>query len=434
MTRWGICLACCCILAIPGIAGDSFPGYTLFAPISLTSTFLVDLAGQVVHEWKSDAPAGNAVYLLPNGHLLRTEAVAPPQGERQFDRGGAGGRVREIAPDGHVVWEFVLSTAERRLHHDVEPLPNGNVLVIAWEAKTRAQALSAGRDPRLLPDGELWPDSLLEVRPIYPTGGEIVWEWHVWDHLVQDRDPRKPDYGVVAEHPERIDVNYPAAGGSADWNHTNSVAYNPLTDQILVSVREWNEIWVIDHSTTSAEAAGTEGGRGGRGGDLLGRMGNPAAYGCGSSQDQTLFAQHDAQWIASGCPGEGNILVFNNGGGDSAASESSVDEIALSLVLGTSSDGCPSTIGELVWRYTAPGFLSQHISGAQRLPNGNTLICEGDDGRLFEVDAAGGLMWEFVNPFATTGPRGIRNEVFKARRYAPEDPGVVSLLAAIGTP
>jgi len=413
--------------------GEAWPGYTLLAPIALPTTYLIDVDGNVVHTWESDAPAGNAAYLLPDGHLLRTEHVAPESG-RTFDRGGAGGRVREIAYDGEVLWEFVLSTSERRLHHDVKPLPNGNILMIAWEAKTADQALAAGRDPSLLKDGELWPDTVLEIRPTPPRGGDVVWEWRVWDHLVQDVDPAKANYGDVATHPELVDLNYVVSGGPADWNHTNSVAYNADLDQIVISVHEFGEIWILDHSTTTAEASGHTGGRYGRGGDLLYRWGNPRTYRAGGSQDQILFGQHDAQWIAADLPGQGHVLLFNNGLGRTGLDLSTVDEVELPL-LPDGSYARPAA-GEAflperpVWRYQANGFYSPNISGAQRLPNGNTLICEGASGHVFEATSAGEIVWDYTNPFSASGPRGPRNEVFKVRRYAPDDPAILQILAA----
>ena len=161
--------------------------------------------------------------------------------------------------------------------------------MIAWEYKTADEAIAAGRDPDLLGDGELWPDHIIEVDP---ETNQIVWVWHIWDHLIQDHDQTKENYGVVADHPELIDVNFGAMpgrlppdelrrlrslgyiGGSPehgpgerhpDWNHTNAIAYNAQLDQIVLTVLGFNEIWVIDHSTTTAEAAGHSGGRGGRG-------------------------------------------------------------------------------------------------------------------------------------------------------------------------
>jgi len=123
----------------------------------------------------------------------------------------------------------------------------------------------------------------------------------VWDHLIQDYDPTRDNYGVVADHPELVDVNgWVEAGKSIHpfWNHMNSIDYNPDEDQIVLSVRGSSELWVIDHSTTSAEAAGHTGGRSGKGGDLLYRWGNPETYDAPGSQ--MLFDQHDAQWIEPG--------------------------------------------------------------------------------------------------------------------------------------
>jgi hypothetical protein len=86
--------------------------------------------------------------------------------------------------------------------------------LIAWERKTREEAIAAGRAPELVGEQGLWPDCLIEVKPTPPEGGEIVWEWHVWDHLVQDLDPARPHYGVIANHPSRINVNPPGWVGA----------------------------------------------------------------------------------------------------------------------------------------------------------------------------------------------------------------------------
>jgi hypothetical protein len=407
----------------------AWAGYTLVAPISLPTAYLIDMEGNVVHTWESDAPTGNAVYLLENGNLLRTEQVVP-EGERKFNQGGAGGRIREIAPDGTVIWEFTLSTSARRLHHDIERLPNGNVLAICWEAKTAEEALAAGRDPTKLQSGELWPDSILEIRPTPPVGGEIVWEWHVWDHLIQDRDPSLANYGDPAEHRERIDLNYCVRNGPKDWNHTNSVSYNEALDQIMVSVHEFNEIWIIDHSTTTREAASSSGGRYGRGGDLLYRWGNPLAYGAGTPQNQALWGQHDAQWI-EGPSGQLRALVFNNGFQRPGPQFSTVDEFVLPILPDGEYErpgiGEPFAPERLAWQYRGEGFYSPNISGVQRLPNGNTLVCQGADGRIFEVTRESVIVWEYVNPHSASSPKGEHAEVFKVRRYALDDPRLAFL-------
>lgn len=412
----------------------AYPGYTLFAPQQYTDTYLIDLDGQLVHHWRSDYLPGNSAYLLPEGHLLRT-ATFDPTGTGPFTGGGAGGRIEEFDWDGNLVWAFELATGDQLLHHDIEKLPNGNVLAIAWEYKTEAEATAAGRQPGTVRQGALWPDCVLEIAPTGSFGGTIVWEWHVWDHLIQDVDPALPNYGDVAEHPERIDINYDLEGrGQADWNHTNGIDYNAALDQIIVSVRQFSEVWVIDHSTTTAEAAGSSGGRGGRGGDLLYRWGNPAAYGAGDSDDRQLFAQHDAQWIPAGLPGGDQILLFNNGEGRTGTNYSSVDQIAPPLTVeGTYSRAEGEAYGPAApsWSYTADppeDFYSSFISGAQRLPNGNTLICQGAHGTFFEVTADGLEVWRYVCPVADDGPltqgemipetgNGLANAVFRAYRY-----------------
>ncbi|MCC6409040.1 MAG: aryl-sulfate sulfotransferase, partial [Planctomycetes bacterium] len=404
----------------------AFPGLNLLAPLHSTSTYLVDLDGAIVHEWKSDAPPGQSVYLRENGHLLRAERVD----NDVFYGGGEGGRVRELALDGTVVWEYVCSDATRRQHHDFTMLPNGHLLLIAWERKSGEQAFEAGRDPSLLAAGELWPDMLLEVELTPPSGGKVVWEWHAWDHLVQERAPTKPNYGKVAEHPELVDVNAdrqprseaedaaeledlrrlgyagdaprsgdarrgrggPSRGG--DWLHTNAVDYEPKLDLIALSVHSLSEVWILDHSTTTAQAASHAGGRYGRGGDLLARFGNPRVHGRGAAKDQFLFGQHNVQWIAAGLPGAGHLLVFDNGQG-SASGASSVDEYALDLGVESVARGLPTP--QRVWTYEHPNIDSGHISGAQRLANGNTLICAGETGRLVEVTPKGEVAWDFLS-------------------------------------
>lgn len=387
-------------------------GYLLLAPLDDTNTYLIDKEGEIAYRWPGAHRPGNAVYLLENGNLLRTGKTS----SRHFDTGGVGGIVQEIAPDGTVMWSYTHDGAQGRLHHDIEPLPNGNVLMIAWELVTASEALAAGRDPLLLTSGELWPDTIIEVNP---ETNEIVWEWRMWDHLVQDYDTTKANYGVVADHPELIDLNYcgpSTRAGIADWNHSNSIDYSPKYDQILLSVRNCSEIWVIDHSTTIAEAAGHRGGDQGKGGDLLYRWGNPVAYDGGTADDQQLFVQHDAQWIADGSPGAGNILVFNNGTGRSDGDYSTVNEI----VPPVDANGAYSGYGPAAPSWTfrgdpATSFYAPNISGAQRLPDGNTLICDGPNAYLFEVTATGETVWEYEHG---------SQHIFRGTRYASDYAGL----------
>jgi hypothetical protein len=368
---------------------------------------------------------------------LRTAVVNNPR----FGAGGAGGLIQEFNWDGNLVWEFEYSSDRYRQHHDVEKLPNGNILIIAWEYKSFDDATAAGRNPDLMSqheDPELWPDHIIEVEPDSPDGENIVWEWHVWDHLIQDFDSLSLNYGVVSEHPELIDINYVRAGQNAqspDWNHINAVDYNAAFDQIILSVRHFDEIWVIDHSTTTEEAAGHTGGNSGKGGDLLYRWGNPQTYDAGDATDQKLFLQHDSHWIEWGLPGEGNILIFNNGLFRPGGNYSTIEEIIPPVDHNgtySKSPGEPYEPENPVWKYAAPDddFFSPNVSGSQRLPNGNTLICSGYTGNFFEVTNEGRLVWLYVNPVIRTGPMyfevpilGSQNWVFRAYRYSPDYPG-----------
>jgi Arylsulfotransferase (ASST) len=395
-------------------------GQILFSPIDSTTTYLIKADGTVNHTWSSSFLPGVGVRWVGDGTILRTIRVDVGPGG-----GGAGGGVQKVKWDGTLVWDFRYNTEGKLTHHDVKILPNGNVLLIAWETKTRQEAITAGRNPDNVWSSGLMPDHIVEVKPTGPTSGEIVWEWHVWDHLIQDYDPAKENYGVVADHPELVDINYGIDLMSmVDWLHTNSVDYHEEFDQILLSVHNFNEIWVIDHSTTTQESAGHTGGNSGKGGDLLYRWGNPAAYDAGLVSDQKFFGQHDATWITSGCPGEGNILVFNNGANRPGGWYSSVDEIIPPVnesgeyYLEPGSAYGPDM---QTWVYTADpptSFVAGILSGAERLKSGNTLICDGVAGRFFEVTPQGTTLWEYVNPYPSPG----LNNVFKIVYIPPEAP------------
>jgi hypothetical protein len=425
-------------------------GYVLFSPLLSTTTYLIDRRGRVVHRWDSDRPPGASVYLLENGHLLRCERFSDTP---MFQAGGEGGRLREYTWDGELVWDYVLATPRRVQHHDIEPLPNGHVLAVVWEHKSRAEALAAGRRRELVPGSGMMVDCILEVQPLLPDGGRIVWEWHAWDHLIQDVDPAAGHYGDLAAHPELVDVNGDhrprftdqvlqrlktlgyIAGGSrtgdadADFLHVNAVAYNPSLDQIALTVHTFGEIWIIDHGTTTVQAAGHVGGRTGRGGDLLYRWGNPAAYGRAPAAERRLYGPHDARWIPPGLPGAGNMLVFNNGLGRPGTDFASVIEIAPPLRRdGTYAikAGAPFGPHEPVWIYPGPGqerLFADFISGAERMPNGNALVCEGPTGRFFEVTREGRIVWEYRNRFMGSAPNPAgdpRLAVFRVT-YVPAD-------------
>jgi hypothetical protein len=400
-------------------------GQILFAPMWGTTTYLIDGTGTVNHTWPSSFIPGVGVWWLGDGTILRTIRVGAGPGT-----GGAGGGVQKVQWDGTVIWDFRYNTNGHLTHHDVKSLPNGNALLIAWETKTRAEAIAAGRNPNYVSNQGLMPDHIIEVKPTGPTTGEIVWEWHVWDHLIQDYDSSKANYGVVGDHPELVDINY-VTSSQQDWMHTNSIDYNEEFNQILISVHNFNEVWIIDHSTTTEEAAGHTGGNSGKGGDLLYRWGNPQTYDAGTSSNQKLFNQHDASWIDEGYPGEGDILVFNNGG---SRHYSTVDEIVPPVndsggyYLAPDSAYGPSA---QTWVYTAnppTSFYASHLSGAQRLADGNTLICNGETGKFFEVTPEGATIWQYTSPYPSPSTNELLKIVFiPFEEPEPPEPGTPDL-------
>jgi len=417
------------------------PGYILFAPKHNTMTYLINNEGRIVHEWTgSTYEPGQTVYLLENGNLLRACMTKGPLSTG----GGEGGRIEEYDWDGKLVWEFNYSSNRYMQHHDIRPLPNGNVLMLAVEPKTYSEVIAAGFNPgQLQADVQtkgMLPDFVAEVKPIRPSSGQIVWEWHVWDHLVQDYDASKANYGNVAAHPELISAAGDGKRIASFWNHINSIDYHPEFDQISLSVRGNSEAWIIDHSTTTEVAKSHTGGKSGKGGDLLYRWGNPVTYKAGAANDQKLFQQHDAAWIRPGCPGAGNMTFFNNGLG---RNYSTVNEITLPVdIIGNYAITPSSAFGpsDLTWTYKANppnSMYSEAISGTQRLPNGNTLICDGVHGIFIEVTANGEVVWKYINPVVKTGPlqqgeipplddRGHQyNAVFRVQRYAPDYPAFI---------
>ena len=404
-------------------------GYTFFAPLELERTYLVDLKGKVVHTWRHDTQPGLNQYLLEDGTLVRAGRLKLKGPFKNAK--GQGGRVEAVDWDNNLLWRLDYASDQHMQHHDVEPLPNGNVLFLAWERKSAEDALAAGRDPKLLREGEVWPDTVVEYDP---RANQIVWRWSVWDHLIQDHDPTKANYGDVAALPEKVDLNYAVVGeGEADWNHANAIDYKADLDQIMISLRSHSEVWVIDHSISADDARGPAG-------DLLFRTGNPANYRKGKVAKRELFAQHDAEWIGDGLEDTGSILLFNNGEGKHRQ-YSTVDEITPVIESGRyakDENGVfRATIKRVYPTHKKDRDFAAIISGAQRLPNGNTLVTYGTTGRIFEVDPTGRVVWDYVNPYfqvhkdtPTKNTTGFDIKpwwTFRARRYAPDYPGLANL-------
>ncbi len=421
-------------MGLVALDAEAVAGYNLLSPFTSDSVYLIDNCGRIVHGWSPVNALGSSAYLLENGDLLR-------QGSRRntpFANSASCGVIERYDWEGNLLWEYDLTSTQTCVHHDLEWLPNGNVLVIAYGLKSEAEAIHAGRQLDRISVEGLWEDKILEIQQTGPTTGRIVWEWHIWDHLVQDYDSTKSGYGRVSDHPELLDINFPVSPyesnpAAPDWMHSNSIDYHPDLDQIMVSSRHTSEIWVIDHSTTTAEAASHSGGRSGKGGDLLYRWGNPQIYQRGAAADQQLHGQHDARWIKEGHPWSGKIMVFNNG--DVNRPYSSVEVLQAPMDAQENYTlNADTTFGpdQPDWIYAGgadQGWYSPFISGAQPLANDHVLICDGPVGRVFEVDTLGNRYWEYINPVTSLGPQEqgrpiAQNYLFRMERYAVEYPGL----------
>lgn len=401
-------------------------GYTLFITRLTDTVYLIDHLGRKVHTWKLEGHQLRHAKLLENGNLMIDQEI-PNSGDIS---------ILVVDQTGNI-----LQTYSGRTHHDFLVLPNGNVLFIMRGTMTKLEAIARGADSKYLSAEEWNYDYLREVKFTGPNSSETVWEWSPLDHLVQDHDPDKPNYGPIAEYPERIDINYILRRHiQGSWlyglPYLNAIDYNQALDQIMLTSRIYSELWIIDHNTTTEEAAGEKG-------DLLYRWGNTRAYGVDNPQDQQLFWPHNAHWIPSELPGGGNVLIFNNGNEypDRIRHYSSVDEIALPAFENNAyarEPGSDFWSSQSQWTYDTPTFYAESLSSAQRLPNGNTQISAGPiTGIVFQVTPNGKTVWKYVNPvpkegdpayqgddLAYRGDDPTRTPFYRAPWYPPDYPGL----------
>tara|TARA_R110000765_G_scaffold146856_2_gene249264 strand:- start:829 stop:2178 length:1350 start_codon:yes stop_codon:yes gene_type:complete len=369
--------------------------YILVNDAAANSVYLMDKNANLVYEWPlGDRIIGNDVILLNDGTLLASLESDNPD----FQFGGQGGIIQIIDKNGQALWNFEYSNTEHRSHHDVELLPNGNVLAIAWEKMVKEEAIANGS----MLGTDIYPESIIEIDPITNT---IVWEWHAKDHLIQDFDNSKLNFGSIEENPQLINLNYVDADGG-NIMHANGIGYDEINDLIYLSVNYYSEVWVIDHSTNTDDAASHSGGKFGKGGDLLYRFGNPSTQ--NDETTERLFINNHYPNLFE----PGKILIYTNGGD---LEQSTVYELKLPTELTQKTIPKP-TQPEILWSFTDTELYAPKVSGAVRLPNGNTLITEGDFG-LWEVTQQGEVVWKFSAP----------GFFWRAYHYAKDDPAILAL-------
>jgi len=396
---------------------EAFEGYTLYAPVGFNDSYVINNCGEVVNRFTSSYIPGLAAYLDQDANLIRTARV----GNAILNGSGSGGGIERFNWNGDLEWSAVINTDSLGLHHDIHVMDNGNILAIAWDRLNREQAISLGYNAEQLGQ-ELWVDSVIEIEPVGSSDFEIVWRWSAKDHLVQDTEEEAATYGDIIANPGKFDFGA-HANLARDWLHMNSIYYIEDRDQILLSSRNFSEVLIIDHSTTTEEAKGSFGGNSGRGGEILFRWGNENNY-LRNGQVQILDGQHNAEMNS-----EGIIQIYNN--------RPSNDEGAEIVRLHPDYD--PDTFAykfdqgyllkgpqEYLLRNVQKDIQSRFMSSAQSLENGNILVCKSDDADFLEYDIEGELVWHYRGPVVPiVGPsdQGTTNrgQAFKAIRYPLDD-------------
>jgi len=338
-----------------------------------SSSAIIDKQGYILNEYFFENRLGNDLEILPNGEFL---GIFKTDDRDDFSFGGSGGILRRVTADNQTLWEYTIASETELAHHDLELLPNGNVLTMVWEEIPTEQAQALGAQTQ----GPIYTEKLVEIDP---NTNQIVWQWRSVEHLVQDVDEHASTYGSIRENQRKININYNSDMENGDWMHANGITYDHKRDLIFMTVNFYDEVWVIDHSTTTAQASTPIGGDYAVGGDLVYRFGNPAAYG---SDTPSIFNRvHHPNFSNDS---HTQMLFYSNG---IDAEQSTVFELQLpfQLVLDPEHEYLPTE----VWRFTDPELYNRIVSGAVKLPNGNVLICEGDFG-FWEVTPAGQVVWK----------------------------------------
>jgi hypothetical protein len=385
----------------------AYNGYVVFGGAD-GNTHLIDMDGNEVHQWpRLGLPS---VYLDPGlsggkrGHVLVQLSTLDDDKDANTGTGLNPGEkllhsnksVGELDWEGHVVWQWGEQApgGAARQHHDLRRLPNGNTLILAnWIHPIPGFKVK-----------NLYDDVIYEVTP---TGG-VVWKWAASDHLKEfGFSPSALRLLYQTAKPDYLHVNDMTPLGPNRWFDAGDKRFDP--NNILIDSREANFIVIIDKSS----------------GKVVWRVGPDLPTSLTVKPivprplDQTS-GQHDAHIIAEGLPGAGNLLVFDNQG------EAGYPPQALAVLPGSRVLEFDPVKKEIVWQYVGTDsnlpawtFYSAFISSARRLPNGNTLIDEGMNGRFFQVTPQGEIVWEYVSPYFAPSPLGgklvVSNFVYRAQ-------------------
>ncbi len=437
MTRWTAAAVVVCAGAVTVAAQSVYPtgttiydpgrawsGYTVLSPLNTPAVIVIDMNGNVVKRWDGFVnSAGGPARVFPGGVVMAANGANPPHQESL--------ELIERDFDGHVLWRFEhnqqIQTGDGRTiwaarqHHDWqrEDFPAGYYSPQATPAIQGGQGVTTlvlthiNHSRPDVSDMSLEDDRLIEV----DANGDIVWEWVASDHVEElgfsaaARRAIKAAAGAGAGRGAGDGRGAAQGRGSFDWLHVNSATYvGPnrwfdagdrrfAPDNVIISSRQASVVAIIA-----------------RDGKIAWRLGPDFSESKELRAIRQMIGQHHPHLIPKGLPGAGNLLVFDNGGasGYGFVTPAALDGAnsfarANSRVLEIN----PVTL-ELVWSYNGPRFYSTNISGAQRLPNGNTLITEGAHGRLFEVASDRKIVWEYMYPLF--GGAQSSNAVYRGYR------------------
>jgi hypothetical protein len=369
------------VFAFSTLNAQQWNGLTLYSNMGSTAGYLIDTASTVIKTYTFTNNTGYSTHMMPGGYIWRSASAT-----NTLTGGGMTGRIQKYDYNGNLLWNYTYSSSTYCLHHDHCPLPNGNVLVISYDVHTAADASLAGATNSIT----VWSEKILELKPVGTNSAIIVWEWKVWDHLVQNLYPTKNNYQTsIVNNPQLLNINYNL---QKDWIHMNGIDYNPVLDQIALSSHNLNEWYIIDHSTTTAEAASHTGGNAGKGGDFLYRWGNPAAY--QATGTAVLNVTHDAHWIPEGCPNAWNLAGLNNKGQTSPSTKTTADNIIVprndyNYTITPGSAYSPSSYTN---RHLSSGYTT-NMGSTEQYPNGNQMICLATVGTIYEISPTGTTLW-----------------------------------------
>ena len=234
------------ILFITHIFSNPSTGLTLFSPIismplegTIFNTYLMDNSYGIINSWESDYCVAHTPYLVDDTILVRPGRISPPF----FDAGGIGGIIQKYNWSGDVLWEVLWANDQYQQHHDIEVLPNGNILLISYDRKSQEEVLALGK---LSHNGDFWSETIFEIEPLGENEYDIVWKWSLFDHLIQQEYPELDNFSIIAENPGKLDINYMLSGNeegpfppqfnNPDFLHLNAIDYNPHLDLIAFSL------------------------------------------------------------------------------------------------------------------------------------------------------------------------------------------------------